>query len=57
MLYNTWEEHGQGADIGMVGTAHRALAPLGIAPEKIRLFINDTFRCPDSGRLLPAAAR
>lgn len=53
MLYNTWEEHGQGADIGMVGTAHRALAPLGIAPEKIRLFINDTFRCPDSG---PAAA-
>lgn len=53
MLYNTWEEHGQGADIGMVGTAHRALAPLGIAPDKIRLFINDTYRCPDSG---PAAA-
>ncbi len=52
-LYNTWEEHGQGADIGMVGTAHRALAPLGIPPEKISLFINDTYRCPDSG---PAAA-
>lgn len=53
MLYNTWEEHGQGADIGMVSTAHRALAPLGILPENIKLFINDTSRCPDSG---PAAA-
>lgn len=53
MLYNTWEEHGQGADIGMVATAHRALAPLGIHPDEIKMFINDTFRCPDSG---PAAA-
>ncbi len=53
MLYNTWEEHGQGADIGMVATAHRALAPLGIHPDKIKMFINDTYRCPDSG---PAAA-
>lgn len=53
MLYNTWEEHGQGADIGMTATAHKALAPLKLRPEQIRLYINDTHRCPDSG---PAAA-
>lgn len=53
LLYNTWEEHGQGADIGMVSTAQRALAPLGLKPDDIKLFINDTYRCPDSG---PAAA-
>lgn len=53
LLYNTWEEHGQGADIGMVSTAHRALAPLGLRPDQIKMHINDTFICPDSG---PAAA-
>ena len=27
-----WEDHGQGADMGAVGTAHEALRPMG-APE------------------------
>ena len=53
MIYNTWEDHGQGADIGTLGTAHRALVPLGLQPDRIHLFLNDTYRCPNSG---PAAA-
>ena len=52
-IYNTWEEHGQGADIGILGTAHNALSQLGLSPNQIKLVINDTHRCPDSG---PAGA-
>lgn len=48
-IYNTWEDHGQGADIGTVSTAHEALRPLGIAPEQIHLDMNDTAYCPNSG--------
>ena len=29
-----WEDHGQGADMGMVGTAHEALRPMGITPDR-----------------------
>ena len=50
--YNTWEEQGQGADIGSLVQTHEALAPLEITPDKIRLVQNDTEMCPDSG---PAA--
>src|SRR6218665_2044299 len=32
-IYTTWHDHGQGADIGALTTAHEALRPLGIAPE------------------------
>ena len=48
-IYNTWEDPGQGADIGTLSTAHEALRPLGLAPEQIHLYMNDTARCPDSG--------
>ncbi len=48
-IYNSWEDHGQGADMGTVGTAHEALRPLGIAPDKIKLVMNDTSICPNSG--------
>ncbi len=48
-VFSSWEDHGQGADMGCVGTAHKALAPLGIAPEKIRLVMNDTAFTPASG--------
>ncbi len=48
-VYSSWEEHGQGADMGVLGTAHKALEPLGIAPEKIRLVMNDTGVTPNSG--------
>lgn len=52
-VYNTWEDHGQGADIGSLTTAHEALRPLGLSPDKIKLYLNDTAVCPNSG---PAAA-
>ncbi|MCJ2163406.1 MULTISPECIES: molybdopterin-dependent aldehyde oxidoreductase [unclassified Pseudodesulfovibrio] len=48
-LYTTWQDHGQGADSGVTGTAHEALRPLNMAPEDIRLVLNDTSRCPDGG--------
>ncbi len=48
-VYASWEDHGQGADMGALGTAHEALRPLGIAPEKIKLVMNDTAITPNSG--------
>jgi aldehyde oxidoreductase len=48
-IYNTWEDHGQGADMGTLGTAHEALRPLGITAAQIRLVMNDTSTCPNSG--------
>ena len=48
-IFNTWEDHGQGADMGTLAIAHEALRPLGISHERIRLVMNDTGRCPNSG--------
>jgi aldehyde oxidoreductase len=48
-VYNTWEDHGQGADMGTLGTAHEALKPLGITGGQIKLVMNDTATCPNSG--------
>jgi aldehyde oxidoreductase len=48
-VFNSWEDHGQGADIGTLGTAHEALKPLGLKPEQIRLVMNDTGLTPNSG--------
>jgi aldehyde oxidoreductase len=48
-VYATWQDHGQGADMGALGTAHQALMPLGIAPEQIKLVLNDTALVPNSG--------
>lgn len=48
-IYNAWEDHGQGADMGTLATAHQALRPLGILPEQIHLVMNDTSKCPNSG--------
>ncbi|WP_435550446.1 molybdopterin-dependent aldehyde oxidoreductase [Desulfobacterium sp. N47] len=47
-VYVTWEYHGQGADMGVLGTAHEALRPLGMPPEKIRLVMNDTSITPQN---------
>lgn len=52
-IYNTWEDNGQGGDMGVLATAHEALRPLGLKPEQIHLKLNDTATCPNSG---PAAA-
>lgn len=49
LISTTWSDHGQGADAGALGTAHEALRPLGITPEKIRLELNDTAKAPDGG--------
>lgn len=51
-VYTTWEDHGQGGDMGALQSAHEALRVLKITPENIKLILNDMAKCPDSG---PAA--
>jgi aldehyde oxidoreductase len=53
--WNTWEDVGQGGDIGALTHAVKALAPMGVRADQMRLVMNDTKRCPDSG--LAAASR
>jgi aldehyde oxidoreductase len=48
-LSSSWEDHGQGADMGALGTCHEGLRPLGISPDKIKLVMNDTALVPNSG--------
>ena len=48
-VYATWQDHGQGADMGVLGTAHEALRPLEVAPEEIKLVLNDTGTAPNAG--------
>ncbi|MDP4178529.1 MAG: molybdopterin-dependent oxidoreductase [Bacillota bacterium] len=46
---NSWEDHGQGADMGTLTIAYETLKPLGISPEQIKLIMNDMKFTPDSG--------
>ncbi|EGO65634.1 molybdopterin-dependent aldehyde oxidoreductase [Acetonema longum] len=46
---NSWQDHGQGADIGTLTHAHEVLRPLGIKPEQIKLVMNDMALTPNSG--------
>ncbi|MCT4594151.1 MAG: molybdopterin-dependent oxidoreductase [Anaeromicrobium sp.] len=46
---NSWEDHGQGADIGTLTYAYEALRPLKISPKEIKLVMNDMTRTPNSG--------
>jgi aldehyde oxidoreductase len=48
-FYHTWEDHGQGADIGALASAHEALKPLNVKPEDIVMISNDTVHGIDSG--------
>ncbi|MFH1058993.1 MAG: molybdopterin cofactor-binding domain-containing protein [Pseudomonadota bacterium] len=48
-LFTSWEDHGQGADAGALGTAHQGLRPLGLKPDQIRQVMNDTAVTPNSG--------
>jgi aldehyde oxidoreductase len=48
-VFSSWEDHGQGADMGVLGTAHKAFEPMGLTPERIRLVMNDTAITPNSG--------
>ena len=47
--FNTWEEMGQGADVGTLVHASKCLKPLGLKPEQIRMVQNDTGTCPNTG--------
>ncbi|MDR2421507.1 MAG: molybdopterin-dependent oxidoreductase [Oscillospiraceae bacterium] len=53
--FNTWEDVGQGGDIGTLTHTVKALEPLGIKAEQVRLVMNDSKLCPDTG--LAAASR
>ncbi|MDY0375245.1 MAG: molybdopterin-dependent oxidoreductase [Desulfobacterium sp.] len=48
-IFATWHDHGQGADSGVLGTAHEALRPMKITPDQIRLVLNDTSVCRNAG--------
>jgi aldehyde oxidoreductase len=54
-VYNSWEDMGQGADIGSLAIAHEALRPLRVPVENIKIVMNDTATCPDTG--IAAASR
>ena len=45
---NSWEDHGQGADLGALTMTHEVLRVAGFKPEQIKLVMNDT-RLPNSG--------
>ncbi|HNV81829.1 MAG TPA: molybdopterin-dependent oxidoreductase [Tenuifilaceae bacterium] len=47
--YDTWQDLGQGGDVGSLMVALEALKPLKLTPEQIKLVQSDTKICPDSG--------
>lgn len=47
-VLNSWQDHGQGSDLGTLTFAHETLRPLGLKPEQIQLEMNDT-NLPNSG--------
>jgi len=47
-VYNSWEDHGQGADLGTLTMAHEVLRKAGLKPTQIKLVMNDT-TLPNSG--------
>ncbi len=49
LVRNSWEDHGQGADMGTLTSAHEALREAGFKPEDIKLFQCDTKHTPNSG--------
>lgn len=51
-VFNTWEEMGQGANIGNLTITLEALRELSLSPDRVLIRTNDTLTCPDSG---PAA--
>ena len=47
--YNTWEDMGQGGDVGSVMHTVEALKPLGVTPDMIKVRQNDSKIAPDTG--------
>lgn len=53
--YDTWQDLGQGGDIGSLQVTLKALQPLGVTVDDVVLIQNDTKYCPEHG--LSAASR
>lgn len=47
--YDTWQDQGQGGDVGSLQCTLEALKPLGVTVGDIVLIQNDSKYCPDSG--------
>jgi len=47
--YDTWQDQGQGGDVGSLQCTLEALKPLGVSVDDIVLIQNDSKHCPDSG--------
>ncbi len=47
--FNTWEDQGQGGDVGTLVHTHEALRELNLDYTQIKLVQNDTAQCPHSG--------
>jgi aldehyde oxidoreductase len=47
--YDTWQDQGQGGDVGSLHITHEALKPLGAKLDDVVLIQNDSKFCPDSG--------
>ncbi|NDV19868.1 molybdopterin-dependent oxidoreductase [Pseudodesulfovibrio sp. JC047] len=48
-VFTAWGDHGQGADMGTLGTAHEALRPMNLSPDQIHLVMGDTSLAPNAG--------
>ncbi|AQR93437.1 molybdopterin-dependent aldehyde oxidoreductase [Clostridium saccharoperbutylacetonicum] len=46
---NSWEDHGQGADMGTLAISYETLRKAGFTPENIKLVLNDMNFTPNSG--------
>ena len=47
--YDTWQDQGQGGDVGSLQCTLEALKPLGVSVDDVVLIQNDSKHCPDSG--------
>lgn len=48
-VFDSWEDHGQGADMGTLAMAHETLRQAGFKTEDIKLIMNDMAVTPNSG--------
>ncbi|MCL1913099.1 MAG: molybdopterin-dependent oxidoreductase [Eubacteriaceae bacterium] len=55
ICYSTWQDIGQGGDIGVLTHALKSFSPIGLTPDKVKLVMNDTARAPVHG--ISAASR
>lgn len=49
IVATSWQDHGQGGDLGTLTHAHETLRHAGFRPEQIKLLLNDTAFTPVSG--------